>query len=218
MNDYCRQVSKTDEIGIQQRHAVCHVIEQIIEFCIEVEYGNRHITKQKNKGDGLVFQDAHHKKRKAENKDQGWQTDDQEIFQVCQPVNRHILSDQVKNKRFRKNNQVQDNKNDQVPDGFSGHIFAVRHRAYVNYISGIQFFIAFQKIRSQKYGNDRLNCIQHQEVDIRNCRGNCLHIPILTLIHGQNSHVEEEQNDHGQQSENPEKPTAQQCGYFIFGN
>ena len=43
---------------------------------IEIKNGNCHITKQKNKRDGLIFQNAHHEKRKTENEDQGGQTDD----------------------------------------------------------------------------------------------------------------------------------------------
>ena len=159
MDDYCREIAKTYEIGVQQWHTVSHVIEQVIEFCVEVEYRNCHITKQNDKSNGLVFQDAHHEKRKSENENQGWQTDDQKILQIGQPVNSHPFGYQIKNKRFRKDNQVQDNENNEVPDGFSGHIFAVRHRADVNYIGGIQFFIAFQEIGSQKYGNNRLNSI-----------------------------------------------------------
>ena len=74
-----RKVSKPNEIGVQQRNTVSHVIEQKIVFCIEVKDRYRNVTKQENKGNGLIFQDTHHKKRKAENKNQGWQTDDQVI-------------------------------------------------------------------------------------------------------------------------------------------
>ena len=168
MYEYGTKVSKSHEIGVQQRNTVCHIIEQVVVFGIQIKNRDGYISKQYNKGDGLILQDTHYEKRKAKNEKQGWKTDDQKIAQVGYPVYSDTFGNQVKYERFRKDDYIQDHKNDQVPDCFSGDIFAVRHRADVYYIGGIQFLIAFQEIGGQENSYYRLNSIQNQQIDVRN--------------------------------------------------
>jgi len=85
------------------------------------------------------------------------QTDDKEIAQIGKPVDGYPFSDQIKNQCFRENDHIQDDEYNNIPNGFPGYIFAIRHRADIDYIRRIQLFIPFQEVGGQKYADNSLN-------------------------------------------------------------